>query len=49
MISVVTLSAVYCGIEPRSDQTKDYKTGIFFFSAKYTVLGGKSKDWLAQN
>ena len=43
MISVVTLSAVYCGIEPRSDQTKDYKTGICFFSTKYTV-GGKSKD-----
>jgi len=28
---------------------KDYKTGIYCFSAKHTTLRSKSKDWLAQN
>jgi hypothetical protein len=45
----MTMSAVYFGIEPRSDQTKDYKIGICFFSAKHAVLRSKWKDWLAQN
>jgi hypothetical protein len=30
--------------EPWSDQTIEYKIGICCFSAKYTSLGGKSKD-----
>jgi hypothetical protein len=49
VVSVLTLSAVDDGFEPRSGQTKDYKIGICFFSAKHTALRRKSKDWLAQN
>ena len=49
MVSVLVSSAVDHGFEPRSDQTKDYKIGICFFSAKHTALRKKSKDWLAQN
>ena len=49
MASVLALSAVDCELEPRSDQTKDYKTGMCSFSAKHTALRSKGKDWLAQN
>ena len=49
MVSVLASSAVDDGFEPRSGQTKDYKIGICFFSAKDTVLRRKSKDWLTQN
>ena len=49
MVSVLTLSAVDDGFEPRSGQTKDYKIGICFFSAKHTALRRKSKDKLARN
>ena len=37
------------GFEPRSGQTKDYKTGICCFSAKHATLKRKSTDWLARN
>jgi len=47
MVSLLTMSAVDCGLEPRSVQTKDYKIGICCFSAKHAAL--KSKDWLARN
>jgi hypothetical protein len=49
MVSVLVSSAVDRGFEPRSDQTKDYKNGICYFSAKYAALRKKSKDWLARN
>jgi hypothetical protein len=49
MVSVHTLSAVDCGFEHRSGQTKDYKIGICCFSAKQAALRRKSKDWLARN
>jgi hypothetical protein len=49
MVSVLASSAVYCGFEPRSGQTKAYKIGISCFSAKHAVLRRKSKDWLARN
>ena len=49
MASVLALSAVYCELEPRSGQTKDYKTGICSFSAKHAALRRKGKDWLAQD
>jgi hypothetical protein len=49
MVSVLTSSAVDRGFELRSDQTKDYKIGIWCFSAKHTALSTKSKDWLARN
>jgi len=30
-------------------QTKDYKNGICYFSAKHAAWRGKSKDWLVRN
>jgi hypothetical protein len=49
MVSVLASSAVDRWLEPRSGQTKDYKIGICFFSAKHAPLRRKSKDWLARN
>ena len=49
MVSVIASSAVDRGFEPRSGQTKDYKIGICYFSAKYAALRRMSKDWLAWN
>jgi hypothetical protein len=34
MVSVLASSEVDLGLEPRSDQTKDYTIGICCFSAK---------------
>ena len=45
MVSVFAPSAVDRGFEPRSDQTKDYKTGICSFSAKHAALRSKT-GWL---
>jgi hypothetical protein len=47
MASVLASSAIDCGYEPRSCQTKEYKIGICCFSAKNAALRRKSKDWLA--
>ena len=50
MVSMLTSSAVDPGFEPQSGQTKDYKIGIYCFSAKHAALRRKSKDWwLNQN
>jgi len=49
MVSVLTSSAIDREFEPLLGQTKDYKIGICFFSAKHAVLRRKSKDWLAWN
>ena len=50
MVSVLALSAIDCGYEPRSGQTKEYKIGICCFSViKHAALRRKSKDWLARN
>ena len=49
MVSVLASSAVDCGFEPGSGQTKDYKIGICCFFAKHAALWRKSKDWLAWN
>ena len=49
MVSVLALSAVDRGFEPRSGQTKDYKIGICCFSANHAALRRKSKDLLALN
>ena len=49
MVSVFASSAVDCGFEPRSGQTKDDKIGICCFSAKHAALRRKSKDWLARH
>ena len=49
MVSVLASSAIYCGYEPRSCQTKEYTIGICCFSAKNAPLRRNSKDWLARN
>ena len=49
MVSVLASSAIDCGYELRSCQTKEYKIGICCFSAKNAALRRKSKDWLARN
>ena len=49
MVIMLASSAVYCGFEPRSGQTKDYNIDICCFSAKHTALRRKSKDWLEWN
>jgi hypothetical protein len=49
MVSMLALSVVDHGFEPRLGQTKDYKIGICCFCAKHTALRSKSKDWLARN
>jgi hypothetical protein len=38
MVSVLASSMVDRGFEPRSDQTKDYKTGICCYSAKHAAF-----------
>ena len=49
MVSVLASSVVDHGLEPLSGQTKDYKIGICWFSAKQAALRRKSKDWLTRN
>ena len=49
MVSVLALSTIDRGFEPRSGPTIDYEIGICCFFAKHTVLRTTSKDWLAQN
>ena len=49
MVSVLTSSAIDCGYEPRSGQTKECKIGICCLSTKNASLRRKSKDWLARN
>ena len=49
IVSVFALSAVDRRFEPCSGQTKDYKIGIYCFSAKHAALRRKGKDWLALN
>ena len=44
MISVLSFSAVDRGFEPLSGKTKDYKIGIYCFSAKHAGLSRKSKE-----
>ena len=49
MVSMLALSVVDHGFEPRSGQTKDYKIGNCCFSAKHAALRRKNKDCLAPN
>jgi hypothetical protein len=39
MVTMISLSAVDRGFEPRLGQTKDYKAGICCFSTKHAELG----------
>ena len=46
-VSVHASSMAYCGLEPKSDQTKDYYIGICCFSAKHAPLRKRAKTgWL---
>ena len=49
MVSVVAASAVDRGLKPPSGQTKNYKIGLWRFSAKLPALRNRIKDWLAGN
>jgi hypothetical protein len=49
MVNVLASSVVDCGFEPWLGQTKDYKIGIYCFSAKHAALRRKSKYWWARN
>ena len=49
MVSVLVLSAVDLGFEPRSDKPNDYAIGTCGLSAKHAALKKKSKDWLDRN
>jgi hypothetical protein len=49
MVSKLASSAVDRGFEPRSGQTKEYKFGIYCFSAKHAALRRKSNVWLSRN
>ena len=49
MVSIVAYSAIDCGFEHWSGQTKDYKFGMCSFSARHAALRRKSKDCLARN
>ena len=49
MINVLASRVVCRGIQPRSDRTKDYKIGIYCFSAKHIALRRENKDWLSRN
>ena len=48
MVSVIATSAVDCGFEPRSGQTKDSNWHLCF-SAKHAALSRKNTDRLARN
>ena len=44
MVSMLTSSAVDCGFDPGSGQTKDNEIGIYCFFAEHTALRSESKD-----
>ena len=48
MVGILASSAVDRGFKPRSGY-KDYKIGIFCFSAKHAALRRKSKGCLTRN
>ena len=49
MFSMLTLSVLDRVLETWSDQTKDYKIGIYCFPAKDAASRNKSKDWNQNN
>jgi hypothetical protein len=49
IVNVLASNAVVRGFEPLSGQSKDYKFGICYFSAKHASLRSKSIYWLARN
>ena len=49
MVSALALGVVHRGLEPRSDQAKEYEICICYFSAKPSALRGKNEDWSTWN
>jgi hypothetical protein len=49
MVGVLASVVVHRGFAPRSDQIKDYTTGIYCIPAKHASLGNNDKDWLVRN
>ena len=49
MVSVLASSVVDLAFKPRTGQTKEYKIGSCYFSAKDASLMKKSKDWMTRN
>ena len=49
IVSVLASGVVDRGFDSRSGHTKDYKIGVYCFSAKHTALRKKSKDCLIRN
>jgi hypothetical protein len=49
MVSVLVSGVEDRGVETWSAQMKDYKIGIYCFSATHAALRNKSKGWLALN
>ena len=49
MVIVLASSAIDCGFELLSCQTKDYENDICCFFAKHAAIRRKSKDWSARN
>ena len=47
MVGMLALSTIDLGSSV--GHTKEYKIGIYCFSAKHAALRRKSKEWLAQN
>ena len=47
MVSMLALSMVDHGFEPRSGQSKDFKIGIHCVSPMHVAL--RSTDWLSRN
>ena len=46
---MVSVLAIECGRSWVRAQTKDYKIGIWCFSANHAALRRKNKGWLARN
>ena len=49
MVKMFASIVVFHGFESRSGQTKNYKIGIWCFSAKHAALRWKSKDGFVRN
>ena len=46
---VLVSNVVYRVFETQSAKIKNYKCGMYCFSAKYVALKSKNEDWLAWN
>jgi len=49
MVSMLTSSVLYHGLQLWSGHTKDYNIDICCFYAKHAAFTSKNKDWLSRN